>query len=190
MKSLAQLQSERLNAAFHRRHVGGVSPRELREAVSMEKLADWFDTVYGQIDDRIDRAKSGNETEVETELRNFRAILRDYEPRAGMDGEEATHRLSELHTAIRSFPEEYAGTFRTYIQKIVDEVDKAAKAGVESADMELPGEEELGGEEPETGMPGLLGGIGELGGEEEEPETGEAIPGTEGAVETGEEITI
>lgn len=193
MKSLSQIMSERLNAMYRRRYVGGVSKASLAEGVSLDKVTDWFKVIYSQVDDRIDRAKSAGETEMETDLRNFRSVLRDYEPRPGMDSDEATQRMSELYTALRNYPEEYSGTFRAYMQKVVDQVDKAAKTGIivpepgasgEEFGMETPGEEEL---------PGELGGLGGMSPEEEEMEkvsAGEEIPGTEGAVETGEEVTI
>jgi len=202
-KSLNQILMDRLYAAQSRRNIGGCSRKRLHEGVTLDTVTEWFKTIYSQIDSRIDQARNDKDTKVETDLRNFRAILRDYEPRPGMDSDEATGRMSELYTAMRHYPEEYSGTFRAYIQKVVDQVDKAAKAGIEvpkSAKEPTPGEEfgadalanlknELEGT-PEGGAPGAeVPAEGIPGAPPASPEGGapaeEVVPGTEGTTELG-----
>jgi len=158
MKSRVQIYAEQVRQAQALRHHAGVCPKDLHEAVNISKLTDWFHTVYAQIDRRLEDAHESKNHKLEGELHNFRASLKDYEPRAGMSTEEADASMIALHGSVRDLPVKYAGTFREYVQRVVDEVEKVTRSGVDMSEPKAPEmPTDLGAEMPVS--PGLLGGM-------------------------------
>ena len=159
MMSINQHKAHDLYKSMSRRRIGGNTQEKLmQEALSIEQVSNWFNAVYEHLDDKINLADEKGQTELVTELRNMRAIFRDYEPRIGDDSERANARLEDLFYKVRDLPDKFAGKFQDYVRKLVDTVQTASIEGVE----EIP--------EPEIEQAPKEEEPAKAGGEEEKPE--------------------
>ncbi len=160
--SIEQFRAQALNKTMSRRSVGGISKEQVQEAVSLNNLIEFFGEVYDHLDEKIRKAKLNGHTDLETELRNMRAIMRDYEPRPGDDPENVRERMGDLSLKVQNISDKFSGNWQNYIRALSDSLKETSLEGIEDVDFEEPEEEPE--EEPGGDFEDIMG----LGGEEEE----------------------